>query len=183
MTDPTDSSHSDFGRWIRAGLILAGAVLLVWSLFWYGVYSWKLDWVKTGAWGDTFGALNTLFSGLAFGALLLTLLMQREELGLQREELTATRKELARGAESQEQAASLLRDQLNLQQGEHLNQLRSSLSQMYVAHAALKAKRGAQEHTQTVEAMLAQLEACIRELELSTSREQVERKTEAEPVR
>lgn len=42
-----------------------------------------------------FGAVNALFSGLAFSVLIYTMLMQREELKLQREELRSTRAELA----------------------------------------------------------------------------------------
>jgi hypothetical protein len=42
----------------------------------------------------TFDALNALFSGLAFAALIYTVHLQREELRLQREELVLTRKEL-----------------------------------------------------------------------------------------
>ena len=47
---------------------------------------------------EMFGALNTLFSGLAFAAIVITLkefAMQREELILTREELSQTREELA----------------------------------------------------------------------------------------
>ncbi len=44
-----------------------------------------------GQFGDAFGALNTLFSGLAFAALIVTLWMQREELELQRKELVESR--------------------------------------------------------------------------------------------
>ena len=47
---------------------------------------------ELGQFGDAFGALNTLFSGLAFSALILTLWMQREELTLQRTELIESRK-------------------------------------------------------------------------------------------
>lgn len=46
-----------------------------------------------GTYGDMFGTVNALFSGLAFGGIIITILLQRKELGLQREELHATRKE------------------------------------------------------------------------------------------
>ena len=44
-----------------------------------------------GEWGDSFGGLNALVSGLAFFILIKTLLTQKEELRLQRKELEATR--------------------------------------------------------------------------------------------
>lgn len=55
-----------------------------------------------GTFGDMFGAINALFSGLAFASLIYAILLQREELRLQRTELADTRKVL----ESQRQEAS-----------------------------------------------------------------------------
>jgi Putative phage abortive infection protein len=50
---------------------------------------------ERGTFGDMFGAVNALFSGLAFASLVYTILLQKEELQLQRTELTLTRQELA----------------------------------------------------------------------------------------
>ncbi|NOQ94139.1 MAG: hypothetical protein GQ547_05830 [Methylophaga sp.] len=49
---------------------------------------------ETAAFGDSFGALTSLFSGLAFSGLILTILLQREDLNLQRQELSETRNEM-----------------------------------------------------------------------------------------
>ncbi|MCC6373116.1 MAG: hypothetical protein IT236_19080, partial [Bacteroidia bacterium] len=46
-----------------------------------------------GTFGDMFGSINALFSGLALAGIILTILLQRKELKLQREELKDTRKE------------------------------------------------------------------------------------------
>lgn len=46
-----------------------------------------------GTYGDSYGSLNTLFSGLAFAALFISLLLQRRELEAQRKELNAQREE------------------------------------------------------------------------------------------
>lgn len=58
------------------------------------------NWSTSGAFGDTFGALNSLFSGLAFTGLIITILIQRtelknqfKELQLQRQEMKKTREE------------------------------------------------------------------------------------------
>lgn len=48
-----------------------------------------------GTFGDMFGAINALFSGLAFATLIYTIHLQRYELGLQRIELVRTREELS----------------------------------------------------------------------------------------
>lgn len=49
---------------------------------------------KAGTFGDSFGVLTSLFSGLAFAGIVFTVLLQREELSLQREELRLTRDEI-----------------------------------------------------------------------------------------
>lgn len=46
-----------------------------------------------GTFGDMFGGVNALFSGLALASIIYTILLQKEELGLQRKELKRTRKE------------------------------------------------------------------------------------------
>ena len=51
---------------------------------------------KAGVFGDSFGVLTALFSGLAFAGIVFTILLQREELALQGDELKLTREELIR---------------------------------------------------------------------------------------
>lgn len=72
------------------------------------------------AYGDSYGSLNTLFSGLAFAILIISMFMQREELKAQRNELQAQRTEIQESnkiAEGQriitEQQASLIQEQIN----------------------------------------------------------------------
>ena len=69
--------------------IYAGALIY----FTWPVSEFSID--KSGVFGDSFGLLTSLFSGLAFSGLIITILMQREELALQREELGLTRKEIS----------------------------------------------------------------------------------------
>lgn len=47
-----------------------------------------------GTFGDQFGAVNALFSGLAFAGLIYTIILQRRDLELQRNDLKLQRKEL-----------------------------------------------------------------------------------------
>lgn len=56
---------------------------------------------ERGQFGDLFGGLNALFTGLAFAGLIYTILLQRRELELQRGELRLTREELRASAEAQ----------------------------------------------------------------------------------
>mgnify|MGYP001586239089 CR=1 FL=1 len=52
-------------------------------------------WQERGQFGDLFGSINALFSGLAFAGLIAAILLQHEELKLQRKELKLQREEMA----------------------------------------------------------------------------------------
>lgn len=75
--------------------ILVGiGVLALWVGSWWWISQHFQNPDERGTFGDMFGAINALFSGLAFAGLIVTLLYQKEELTLQREELKATREEM-----------------------------------------------------------------------------------------
>ncbi len=70
-------------------------VIVVYIGYWYII--WISGWfseLEKGKFGDTFGALNALFAGLAFAGVIYAILLQQRELKLQREELELQRKEL-----------------------------------------------------------------------------------------
>ena len=79
-------------KWI----VIAGAV----SVFVVGLWflSWALISQGLGSpnspenFGDMFGAINALFTGLAFAGVIVAIFMQREDLKLQQRELTESRK-------------------------------------------------------------------------------------------
>lgn len=48
---------------------------------------------KAGQFGDNFGVITSLFSGIAFSGVLITLLLQRDELKLQRNEIERSKEE------------------------------------------------------------------------------------------
>ena len=87
----SEESKNDLWR----TLIYAGlAVFAIWLLSWGLIDLCISECDDRGTFGDKFGAVNALFSGLAFAGLIVTLLYQKEELKLQREELAQTREEL-----------------------------------------------------------------------------------------
>jgi hypothetical protein len=92
---------------IVLAIVLAWLCTLPFSRWWIGA----TDLEKTGVFGDTFGAVNALFSGLAFAGLFYAILLQRAELQAQREELEATRKVL----QSQKQESEKQNETLALQ--------------------------------------------------------------------
>ncbi|MNF32661.1 hypothetical protein D3C76_693540 [compost metagenome] len=61
------------------------------------------NWDERNSFGGMYGAINTLFSGLAFCGVIYAIILQGKELELQREELKLTRSELAKAADAQKE--------------------------------------------------------------------------------
>jgi predicted component of type VI protein secretion system len=93
---------------VRVMLALIATVLLCQGVVGAALYFWLSDWTTRGQFGDMCGVANTLSSGLAFAALIYTILLQRDEPALQREELQLTRVELQRTANAQEASQQAL---------------------------------------------------------------------------
>lgn len=75
-------------------ILLSVGVVGLFALSWWWLATTINNPEKQGQFGDQFGAVNALFSGLAFAGLIFTIILQKKELSLQREELTQTREEL-----------------------------------------------------------------------------------------
>lgn len=84
-------------KWLKNRIyILVGiSVTTLWFLSWLYIRSKSLSYEQSGQFGDQFGFVNSLFSGLAFGGIIVSLVLQRKELNLQRKELRDTRKEFS----------------------------------------------------------------------------------------
>jgi hypothetical protein len=95
----TNPSHPRV-LWI---VLLWTAIILIWAGS--GVFLVEKD--NRGTFGDMFGAVNSLFTGLAFATLIYTAWMQHEELSLQRQELIATRTEITRQADEFAQQSAI----------------------------------------------------------------------------
>ncbi len=76
-------------------VVISILVTIVIIGLWIGTYFLLKDKpeVTRGTFGDMFGSINALFSGLALAGIILTILLQRKELKLQRQELMDTRLE------------------------------------------------------------------------------------------
>jgi len=113
-------------NWLWFSLIV---IFIVWFLFaiilFYSIKNWSIS----GQYGDSFGLLNTLFSGFAFCGIIFTVYLQKNELEFQRLELVATRNELRKSAISQEKSSKSLELQgKSLVLSSKLNGLNSALS-------------------------------------------------------
>lgn len=89
------------------GLILFFLVLAFWYFSWQYIDSKVISDTEKlsnhevrGLFGDKFGAVNALFSALAFAGIIFTILLQKRELKLQREELEETRGEFIKQNET-----------------------------------------------------------------------------------
>lgn len=83
--------------WNRSKYILIFALVFVIWVFLPEVlfkYNNLISLADKGLYGDSYGAINTLFSGFAFAGLIIAILLQREELQLQRKELHESSKAL-----------------------------------------------------------------------------------------
>ena len=100
----------DFRPFLIAGTI----VIVLWILSLVVLENQYPEPNARGVWGDSFGGLNALFSGLAFSGIIATIIMQKKELELQREELKSTRKELENSTKAQNKTQEALNTQVEL---------------------------------------------------------------------
>lgn len=84
--------------WIM--IVWFSTVILMWILSWIYVDYTIQESAARGAFGDKFGFINALFSGLAFAGVIYTIYLQRAELELQRKEIRQSTFELKGQKES-----------------------------------------------------------------------------------
>ncbi|WP_426473423.1 putative phage abortive infection protein [Chryseobacterium balustinum] len=82
--------RSDFWIWLFASLSAFLILLVLFTTFIFGIF---IDNEDRGTFGDMFGAANALFTGLSFVGLIVTILLQREDLKETRNEMQLTREE------------------------------------------------------------------------------------------
>jgi hypothetical protein len=87
---------------LNISIIALFIVVILWGLNWYvGIKSPCFsNWSDRASFGDMFGVVSALFSGLAFAGIIITIFLQTKELALQRQELEDTRTEI-RGQKDQ----------------------------------------------------------------------------------
>ena len=138
--------------------ILALIVLLV-VIAYFLISAWLFPSIEIrGQFGDSFGAVNALFSGLAFAGLISALFLQRNELQLQRDELRLTRHELAaQSAAQKEQADTALK-------AAAINALAALLPLHIKRLDALTPSPAKGQQDQKVRQLEAQLEALLQEV-------------------
>ena len=78
---------------ITKARIIIGIITIIalWAISGYLTHRYSYE--DRGTFGDMFGAINALFSGLALFGIIVSILIQQKELNLQRQELAETRQE------------------------------------------------------------------------------------------
>ncbi|TGN13481.1 hypothetical protein [Leptospira bandrabouensis] len=117
-------------------LSISGVLILWFGSYWFIELKFS-NYEQKGQIGDMFGAINSLFSGLAFAGLIYAIYLQNKEIKLQKEELNKTREI----AEAQEKA---LRSQAESQ---NLSVFQSSFTQMLEIHFRLMDTYADEKHT------------------------------------
>lgn len=87
-------------------------VLVIWILSAILILFGLDNWSDRGTFGDLFGAVNALFSGLAFAGLIYTIVLQKQDLELQRKEIAQNRTELKKSANAQQKSEQALVEQV-----------------------------------------------------------------------
>ena len=94
------------------------AIVVIWCGTWYFVPDWypthmpdgteaKYKFESPGIFGDMFGAINALFTGLAFAGTVVALILQAEQIRRQSEEQIRQREEQVELREAMEEFADL----------------------------------------------------------------------------
>lgn len=83
----TENWHCDF---VLAALV----IILIMCIAAFIIFNSIDSWDHRGQFGDLFGVVNALFSGLAFAGIIITIRQQHQDLCYQREALEQTRKEM-----------------------------------------------------------------------------------------
>ncbi|MDQ3111291.1 MAG: hypothetical protein M3R17_15495 [Bacteroidota bacterium] len=126
----------------RPLVILFVVVFITWLISFVVVLAGIKDWNARGNFGDSFGGINALFSGLAFAGIIYTILLQKKELTLQRQELVDTRVELRRAADAQERSERAFIKQIEVMNlSARLNALNSAV-EYYNSKATARLAKG-----------------------------------------
>ncbi|EXD15599.1 MULTISPECIES: hypothetical protein [Acinetobacter calcoaceticus/baumannii complex] len=121
MSDNNQNQQDKIEKWLIPVSIII--IVFIWIIFpsCLSYLTNKFEWnirnpgdTNFGTFGDTFGVLNTLFSGLAFATLIITLFLQRRELELQRKAVNDQQIEIEKSNDIAEQQILITQQQADL---------------------------------------------------------------------
>ncbi|GJM17207.1 MAG: hypothetical protein DHS20C13_25340 [Thermodesulfobacteriota bacterium] len=167
MRKERNASLEEDEETIKPLLWLIITIIILWFTSYVLLTCFIVSWSDRGTFGDSFGAINSLFSGLALAGIIYTIFLQRKELKLQRLELLETRKELSRTAEAQEKSEIALGNQAKslklTTQLSALNSLVNAYSEKE-KYLNLKNKMAAKNASSNKEKYLNQIEKILEDM-------------------
>lgn len=107
----TEKENSEFKIDFSIFFKMALVVIVIWVVSAVAIYYLIPNWGDRGTLGDMFGAVNALYSGLAFAGLLFTIVLQRQEIKMNRHEIELNRKELKKSTAAQTHSQKALQEQ------------------------------------------------------------------------
>ncbi|MDY6371733.1 MAG: putative phage abortive infection protein [Bacteroidales bacterium] len=116
--------------WVAVCIVII--VCVAYFLFFYFVVHVNME--KRGQFGDMFGFIGALFSGLAFAGLIVTMLQQREDLQNQKDEIKLQRQDLEAQTEAlklQKEEIAQTNKELELQRKEMVEQNKTIILQRF----------------------------------------------------
>ncbi len=105
------------------------SIFILWALSGVIIYFLLDNWSDRGTFGDLFGVINSLFSGLALAGLIYTTYISRKDIIDQRDDIEINRKELIKSRKIQEKSERALEEQaFQLKLSTKLNGLQTLVS-------------------------------------------------------
>ncbi len=104
------SANKKESKWIVWSILSIAPILFIIYVSAILYFTWPIQEIsltKSAVFGDSFGPLTALFSGLAFSGMIVTIYLQRNDLALQREDVQANRAEFQRAAVAQERTVRI----------------------------------------------------------------------------
>jgi len=92
--------------------LMVVAIIIVWLISGFMTLFFIDNWQDRGTFGDMFGAVNALFSGLAFAGLIYAVVLQKQDLELQKTEIKLNRAELSKSSKAQVASQKALIEQV-----------------------------------------------------------------------
>ncbi|MBO6793541.1 MAG: hypothetical protein JJ895_06505 [Balneolaceae bacterium] len=126
------------------------AVLIILTIIALIIYFVFDNWTDRGTFGDMFGAINTLFSGLAFAGVIYAIILQSRELELQRREMRASRSEYR--FSNRLRKMEILNDFYNRYESEYYRKIRKESAELILAAKELPTDNSS--HTKSIDDLL-----------------------------
>lgn len=115
-------------------IFVLGVVIFIWIFVPEYLNKEYSDIEQRGAFGDSFGAVNALFTGLAFAGLLFTIFLQQREIKLQREDFFEQLEEMKLSRGESTKLAIIQSKQISLGMAD----LKMKILEVEIAHIQMK---------------------------------------------